>query len=128
MLLTYQQAAEELNVSKRHFERLVGTGDIPTVKVGKRSRRIEPEDLAIFITENKQCLSTSEAQSGGASSKQAGTNTADPLGQPRSARRKRSSANLGKKLPNTCTQTEPASRSEERRGGKECRSRRSTCH
>jgi len=49
MLLNYKQAAEYLNCGERTVERLVSTGEIPSIEVGKRCRRIHPCDLDGFI-------------------------------------------------------------------------------
>lgn len=47
-LLTYQQAAEQLAVSKRTIERLIADGQLEVVEFGA-ARRIRPEALDRFV-------------------------------------------------------------------------------
>ena len=47
-LLTFQQAADLLRISKRQFQRLVAQGDIPRVQVGHMPR-ISSAALAAYI-------------------------------------------------------------------------------
>jgi excisionase family DNA binding protein len=47
-LLTYDQAAAELAVSKRTIERLVADGQLEVVEFGA-ARRIRPEELDRFV-------------------------------------------------------------------------------
>ena len=50
-LLTYQQAADRIAVSKRHVQRLVASGQVPFVKIGS-AIRIPAPALAAYITAN----------------------------------------------------------------------------
>lgn len=108
MLLSYLQAAEVLNVSKRQVERLVSAGHIPTIKMGSRSRRINSLDLNNFIEERREWQSTNEEKSGGSSSRRAAKSTVDPLGQPRSGKRKHLNESSEKRLPSSSIISEPA--------------------
>jgi excisionase family DNA binding protein len=47
-LLTQQQAAKRLAVGVRMIERLIASGQLPAVRVG-RYVRIDPADLAAFL-------------------------------------------------------------------------------
>ena len=48
-LLTFEQAADELSVSRRTLARLVSRGEFPPpLKIG-RSSRIHPDDLAAYL-------------------------------------------------------------------------------
>jgi excisionase family DNA binding protein len=51
-LLTVDQAAETLGVSRSTIYNLIGSGQLPTVKLG-RSRRISPESLAAYVRERE---------------------------------------------------------------------------
>ncbi len=46
-MLTTQQAAERLNVSRQYVVRLVDRGDLPSIKVGAH-RRIAAKEVAAF--------------------------------------------------------------------------------
>lgn len=48
-LLTVEEAAERLRLSRGFLYQLIRRGEIPTVKIGK-ARRIRPADLERFIT------------------------------------------------------------------------------
>ena len=48
LLLTFDQAAVVLGVSRRTVERMVGDGKLPKVDVGERSPRIHRDDLEVF--------------------------------------------------------------------------------
>jgi len=48
-LLTFRQASEMLSISLRQFRRLVDGGNIPCVKIGKRTPRIKLSDLEDYI-------------------------------------------------------------------------------
>lgn len=48
-LLTYAQAAAFLQISLRHFRRLVDGGDIPYVQVSERTPRVQLSDIRKFV-------------------------------------------------------------------------------
>jgi excisionase family DNA binding protein len=48
-LMTIEQAAESLSVSKRMVQTLVAAGKIRTVLIGARCRRIDARDLASYV-------------------------------------------------------------------------------
>lgn len=48
LLLRVEEAAELLGLSRAYVYELLGTGAIPSVKIG-RSRRIRPADLDAFV-------------------------------------------------------------------------------
>jgi len=50
-LLTYAQAASELNVSKRTLHRWIDAGRIPVVVLSQRVKRIRQSDLRMFVHE-----------------------------------------------------------------------------
>ena len=52
LLLTYQEAADELRVSRQIVQQLADRGEIPTVIVGSRPR-IAREDLERFIRDSR---------------------------------------------------------------------------
>ena len=48
-LLTYTETATALSVSRRTLCRLVETGELPSIMIGKRRRRFHVRDLEAFI-------------------------------------------------------------------------------
>ena len=50
-LLTYAEAAAETGLSERTIQRHAAAGEIKTVRLGRRSARIHPEELERFISE-----------------------------------------------------------------------------
>lgn len=48
MLLTVEEAAERLSISRAQMWRLIGSGDVASLHVG-RLRRVEPEALARYV-------------------------------------------------------------------------------
>ena len=50
-LLTYEQAMEILAVGRTTLYGLVGSGDLPVVRLGRRCPRIWPEDLEALIAD-----------------------------------------------------------------------------
>jgi excisionase family DNA binding protein len=44
-LLTIDDAAEQLGLSKRSLRRLISSGELPAYRVGAQSVRIKPADL-----------------------------------------------------------------------------------
>jgi len=59
LLLTVPQAAERLAVSLRTMQRLIQTGALPCIRLG-RSVRIDPDDLAAMLNEVKARVITQE--------------------------------------------------------------------
>jgi excisionase family DNA binding protein len=53
LLLTLDEAARSLSMSKRKVEELVYGGDLPSVRVG-RCRRIAAQDLADYVDRLRQ--------------------------------------------------------------------------
>ena len=51
-LITYQEAAEALNISKRTVRRLIDSGKIPIVRSSVRSPRIRLTDLEAYMSSN----------------------------------------------------------------------------
>lgn len=49
LLLTVPEAAEALGIGVRTAWRLIERGDLPSVRVGRRSRRVRHEDLEAFV-------------------------------------------------------------------------------
>lgn len=52
MLLTLPQAAQQLAISRRTLERLIQTGALPSVRMG-RCVRIDPDDQAEMVHDQK---------------------------------------------------------------------------
>lgn len=52
-LLTLEETAEILSVSKPTLYRILGANELPWVRVGS-NRRIDPQDLQRFITNQKR--------------------------------------------------------------------------
>jgi excisionase family DNA binding protein len=52
-LLTLQQVADRLQVSMSTVRRLVDSGKLKAVRIG-RNLRVRPEDLAVYIEASKQ--------------------------------------------------------------------------
>lgn len=48
LLLTVEQTAAELHIARRRVFELIGSGQLPSVKIG-RSRRIRSADLADYV-------------------------------------------------------------------------------
>lgn len=97
MLLTVQQAANELAMSRKSVDRLIQTGALPSVRL-RGCVRIDPADIAVMIHTHKvkngekkvaTCHSTSAEMSGGCvSPHQAGEKYAKLLQLPTGARRR----------------------------------------
>lgn len=51
-LLTLEQTADILNISKATLYRILGTGELPWVQVGS-TRRLDPQDLYAYIQKAK---------------------------------------------------------------------------
>jgi len=62
-LLTLNEAAEILKVSRRHLTRMVDSGRLPVLNLGERTRRIPAYALDEFIKGNT-CLSGKGANTG----------------------------------------------------------------
>ncbi|WP_225438701.1 helix-turn-helix domain-containing protein [Candidatus Frankia nodulisporulans] len=50
ILLTVEQAAEQLTIGRTTLYALIRTGDIPSVRIGKL-RRLRPADLTAYATQ-----------------------------------------------------------------------------
>ncbi|WP_280351702.1 helix-turn-helix transcriptional regulator [Nocardia abscessus] len=48
-LITLREAAAQLTLSVRTLERLISAGDLQAYKVGARSVRVDPDDLARLV-------------------------------------------------------------------------------
>ncbi|HOP78929.1 MAG TPA: helix-turn-helix domain-containing protein [Armatimonadota bacterium] len=53
-LLTAKQVAEYLNVSERTVWRLIDSGELPHIKIGKQTTRIKPEDLEAYVNRQRR--------------------------------------------------------------------------
>lgn len=53
-LLTVNEVAELLRVSKAMAYKLLDQGDIASVLVGKRTRRVKPEDLESYVNRGRK--------------------------------------------------------------------------
>ncbi len=51
-LLKPQAVADALGISRRQAYQLMQQGDIPTVRIGRRSVRVRPQDLELYIQSN----------------------------------------------------------------------------
>ena len=95
-LLTMEQAAKQLAISAQHLRReFVNKGILAVVSLGKgcKGDRIDPQELArLVVSRSERRCFTSEETLGGSSLKPRAKLSGDPLGQPASARLKRSSA------------------------------------
>ena len=54
VLLTVKDVARLLKVSIPTVWRLIGSGEIPTVMIGERSRRVVKSDLIAYIESRRQ--------------------------------------------------------------------------
>ena len=52
-LLSYADAAEIANVSERTIRRRVASGEIRTVDLGRKARKIAPVDLLEWLNRNR---------------------------------------------------------------------------
>jgi len=57
LLLTPQQAADELQISVKKLWTLTKSGEIPSIRIGERSIRYLPETLRAYVLDRQQ-LST----------------------------------------------------------------------
>ena len=98
-LLTVTEAAEFLSISAKHFRReFIDTGAVSVVALGKSSKgdRIEPGEIeALSKKQRQKKCNIKEAVSGGSRLKLAVKKYDDPLGLPRSVKRKNLNAGLG---------------------------------
>ncbi len=62
-LLKPQAVADALAISRRQAYQLMQQGDIPTVRIGRRSVRVRPQDLELYIQRNLSIGALSEVQS-----------------------------------------------------------------
>lgn len=53
-LITVKEVAERLAVSSRTVYRLIESGDLPSIQVGPKSRRVSEADLEAFLVKAKQ--------------------------------------------------------------------------
>ncbi|MFZ0633876.1 MAG: excisionase family DNA-binding protein [Acidobacteriaceae bacterium] len=51
-IVTFAQAAEVLTISQRSFEKIVERGEIPTITIGTRSRRVWLDDVIAYLKRN----------------------------------------------------------------------------
>ena len=63
LVFTVQQAAEALQCSVRHLQRLVKSGRIPSVRLGARVL-IPAERLRQFLNEQSEAVSSSSSENG----------------------------------------------------------------
>lgn len=82
LLLTLNDVAEALSVSRRHVERLVSDGTLPSVKIGE-ARRVHQADLEVWLESERrrQRKETASAQRR-ASLRHAKRREEEPDGQP----------------------------------------------
>ena len=66
MLMTIEQLAVHLGVSARQVQRLTAAG-MPSIPVGARSRRYDPQVCAAWLQENMQCQSNNTPMARGTS-------------------------------------------------------------
>ena len=65
-LLTPDELAELLKVSRRQLQRLVGEG-LPFIRVGERMMRFSAASVATWLGEREQCQSAKTARASGTS-------------------------------------------------------------
>ena len=53
-LLTYDEVAERLGITRRHVSTLVAEGRLPAVRIGRRCVRFDPGDVATYIENAKR--------------------------------------------------------------------------
>ena len=93
MLLTYQEAAKNLNVSLSTFRRIVDDGGIAIIEITERCHRVESDSLERYKRSNTQWRYKKEEKPTGATLQSKVSVISDPLGQPKSARLKRAKLN-----------------------------------
>ncbi len=53
-LLTYDDVARRLGITRRHVSTLVAEGRIPVVRIGNRCVRFDPVDVTAYIEDAKR--------------------------------------------------------------------------
>ena len=57
--LTVPEAAEELRIPRTRCYELIQRGDLPAVRIGERSIRVNRAELESFLLENRRVITTS---------------------------------------------------------------------
>jgi excisionase family DNA binding protein len=63
--LTVPEAAEELRIPRSRCYELIQRGELPAVRIGERSLRVNRRELEKFLLENRRVVARGQEQGGG---------------------------------------------------------------